>query len=100
MTLTGARSHFCAAHSLPQHSELHGHSYEVWAYTEMSLDAELWQRQVAEACRRLDHKTLGEEMATMEKIAEWMGNQLAADRVVVMRPVEGLAVEWSNENAS
>lgn len=94
MTLIGARSHFCASHKLPQHDEVHGHSYEVWAYTALPVDAEHWQRQLDDVCRELDHKMLSDEMATMERIADWIGDRLNATGVRVIRPVEGLSAEY------
>jgi 6-pyruvoyl-tetrahydropterin synthase len=92
-TLVGARAHFCAAHKLPQHAETHGHSYEVWAFTAMPVDAEQWQRDLQAVCRELDHKMLEPNLATMERIAEWIGDRINAKVIRVVRPVEGLSAE-------
>jgi 6-pyruvoyl-tetrahydropterin synthase len=96
MTLVGARAHFCAAHSLPQHPTPHGHSYEVWAYVEGGCAEEL-QRHLGEVCGGLDHKNLNDlfDAPTMETIAQFIGYGLRARKVVVSRPVEGLCAEWT-----
>lgn len=95
MMLTGARAHFCAGHRLPQHEEVHGHSYEVWAFTAGLVDVEAWQDKLEAVCGGLDHKMLDPGMATMEQLAQWFAERLDASAVRVIRPVEGLSVEWT-----
>lgn len=90
--MIGARATFCAAHKLPQHPELHGHSYEVWAYTDSGC-VEDWQTTLTLLLGDLDHKTLPPKLSTMEDIARWIGRKIAAKRVRVIRPVEGLCAE-------
>lgn len=92
--MIGARASFCAAHKLPQHAELHGHSYEVWAYTNQRFDVEAWQQRLRAAVSMLDHRTLSHDLSTMEQIAGWIGVSVLAEKVVVLRPVEGLSAEW------
>ena len=110
MMLIGAKASFCAAHSLPQHIGLHGHSYEVWAYAEGG-DAEELQVRLAAACKRLDHSVLNERLPvpTMEEIAKLIASEITVrhpheavewrpKKVVVVRPVEGLSAEYTLEN--
>lgn len=92
--MIGARATFCAAHMLPQHPEMHGHSYEVWAYTDTWDDAEEWQAFVQSVCKKLDHKTLSPGLAKMEQLAEWICEAVVAKRLIIMRPVEGLCAEF------
>lgn len=95
--LIGARAHFCAAHRLPQHDGTHGHSYEVWAYTDQPRDVEQFQRELTSACGELDHRTLNDliEDPTMENIARYLVLQIEGlNKVMVTRPVEGLSCEW------
>lgn len=95
--IIGARAHFCAGHRLPQHEEVHGHSYEVWAYTEQAIDVEMFQELVVTACKTLDHRMLNEFMAepTMENIARYLAVRInGATRVRILRPVEGLCCEY------
>lgn len=94
--MIGARATFCAAHKLPQHNEVHGHSYEVWAYTrtDWDIDAERWQQRLQRACQQLDHTTLSPMLSKMEQIAEWIAKETGAKRVSVIRPVEGLSAEF------
>lgn len=91
--MIGARATFCAAHKLPQHPQLHGHSYEVWAYTDAGVDAEEWQKKLQRVCGHLDHTTLTPELSTMEAIAKRTLEMMTAKRVRVVRPVEGLCAE-------
>lgn len=98
MTLIGARAHFCAAHTLPQHPTAHGHSYEVWAYAAGGECAEALQDDLRLVCGELDHKTLNGvvDPPTMECIAAFIGGRIRRVRkVVVIRPVEGLCAEWT-----
>lgn len=98
MMLIGARAHFCAGHSLPQHPTPHGHSYEVWAYATEGMDAEELQRAVQAACATLDHRMLNDFMPepTMENIARHIAKLMpGAARVRVVRPVEGLCAEYT-----
>ena len=110
MMLTGAKASFCAAHSLPQHVGLHGHSYEVWAYVDNG-DAESVQFRLAAACKKLDHSILNEHLnsPTMEGIAKFIADQITVrhphenvewrpKKIVVVRPVEGLSAEYTLEN--
>lgn len=94
--MIGARATFCAAHRLPQHSEIHGHSYEVWAYTTRHDDAEEWQRLLKEVCKSLDHTFLAEDLSKMEQIAQRIGKTMGAKKIVVSRPLEGLCVEMDS----
>lgn len=94
--LMGARASFCAAHKLPERPEIHGHSYEVWAYTKPEYgDVEKWQERLGRVCKKLDHTTLPRGCSTMERIAEWVAAEMGAEKVVIIRPVEGLACELS-----
>jgi 6-pyruvoyl-tetrahydropterin synthase len=98
MILVGARAQFCAGHKLPQHGDIHGHSYEVWAYVKEGPCVEELQRKLQSVCKRLDHKMLNDILSppTMEKIAEFVAANLAgAENVIVRRPLEGLTCEWS-----
>lgn len=101
MMLVGARAHFCAGHRLPQHEETHGHSYEVWAYTDQPRDVEGLQAELAAACKTLDHRMLNDVLAepTMENIARYLSLRVAGlARVRVVRPVEGLACDFITLN--
>lgn len=95
MMLTGARSHFCASHTLPEHPNVHGHSYEVWAYTDKPMNVERWHNELTAACMWLDHTLLNEkiEVPTMENIAAYLAEKLGAVKVRVIRPVEGYEAE-------
>jgi 6-pyruvoyl-tetrahydropterin synthase len=95
MILVGARSHFCCGHKLPQHKEVHGHSYEVWAYSGEPCDAEEWQFAVTMICGELDHTMLNDKIPvpTMENIALYIANEIGAIKVRIIRPVEGLEAE-------
>jgi len=95
--MIGARASFCAAHRLPQHKELHGHSYEVWAYTRTWDDVEQWQSALKQVCEKFDHRTLGPDLSKMEQLAQFIGEHLVAERVLIVRPVEGLSAEWLSE---
>lgn len=95
--LVGARSSFCCGHKLPQHKEVHGHSYEVWAYTAWPVDAEQWQSAVAKACGKLDHRMINDIIPepTMENIARHISQTLkGVSKIRVVRPVEGLSCEF------
>lgn len=96
--MIGARAFFCAAHRLPQHKELHGHSYEVWAYTDTWDDAEQWQAFVQTECKKFDHRTLGPDLSKMEQLAQYICEATVAKRVTIMRPVEGLCAEYRMED--
>lgn len=100
MMMTGAKAHFCAGHKLPQHSGIHGHSYEVWAYTIENVCVEEWQSALRSVCADLDHTMLNYVLQppTMEKIALYVAERMPkASAVRVVRPVEGLCAEWSQE---
>jgi len=94
--LVGARATFCAGHKLPQHDEVHGHSFEVWGYADDGRDVEALQRDLAAACRFLDHRMLNDVMPdpTMENIARFIAARVSVVKVVIARPVEGLACEY------
>lgn len=96
MMLTGARAHFCAGHTLPQHPMPHGHSYEVWAFIDGDICAEKWQGILRGVCAELDHKMLNDviEPPTMENIAKFIAQLIGAIEVRVIRPVEGLSAEY------
>jgi len=98
--VVGARATFCAGHRLPQHQEVHGHSYEVWGYARDGRDVEVLQRDLAAACRLLDHRMLNEIIPdpTMEAIARFVAARVdGLARVVVARPVEGFACEYDGD---
>jgi 6-pyruvoyl-tetrahydropterin synthase len=103
LMLVGARANFCAGHRLPQHAETHGHSYEVWAYTDRPCDAEMFQRELAVACKTLDHRMLNDVLAepTMENIARYLCLRVnGLVRIHVIRPVEGLACEFNSSTSA
>jgi len=94
--MIGARATFCAGHKLPQHEEVHGHSYVVWAYTDTWGDAEAWQKFLQSICAKFDHRMLGPDLGKMEQLAEVIGQNTMARRVEIKRPVEGLCCEWES----
>lgn len=91
--MIGARAHFCAGHTLPQHPKPHGHSYEVWAFEKEGGCVEDLQRRLQAICAELDHTMLDLDPPTMEHIARHIGRRLGSCRVRVVRPVEGLCAE-------
>lgn len=98
MMMVGARASFCAGHRLPQHEEVHGHSYEVWAYTDRAVDVESFQGEVSAACKTLDHRMLNDLIAspTMENIALYLSLRIKeVAKVTIVRPVEGLMCEFT-----
>lgn len=96
--MLGARAVFCAGHKLAQHASIHGHSYEVWGYTNESCDVEELQRDLAQVCLLLDHKMLNDVLPglpTMENIAVFVALHLPRlDKVIIARPLEGLSCEY------
>jgi 6-pyruvoyl-tetrahydropterin synthase len=106
MMLVGARATFCASHKLAYYDDIHGHSYEVWAYVRCSSDedfnVEALQGSLALVCKTLDHAMLNDRLSgkpTMENIAIYIAMSLEKKlrnpyRVVVSRPLEGLSCEW------
>jgi 6-pyruvoyltetrahydropterin/6-carboxytetrahydropterin synthase len=97
---------FEAAHQLPPHSGLHGHSFKVIVYLTGKPDRVFgWTHNlydveaVIEDTRKLvDHKYLndieGLEVPSLENVAAWIWRQLNArlnglDHVVVRRGLDG-----------
>jgi 6-pyruvoyl-tetrahydropterin synthase len=100
MMLVWAKAHFAAAHRLPQHEELHGHSYEVRVYVEEGACVDALQARLRQILAPLDHTTLNAIIAvpTMENIARYVGECLPeARRITVERPLEGLGCEFVPE---
>lgn len=97
MMLTGAKSWFCGSHQLPEYPAIHGHSYEVWAYTDREMNVESWKDALHAACMVLDHSLLNEiiPVPTMENIARYIAEKIGAVRVCVIRPVEGFSAEFT-----
>lgn len=96
--MIGARAHFCAGHTLPQHPKPHGHSYEVWAFEKEGGCVEDLQRRLQAVCAELDHTMLEPNLSTMEDIARYVGRMLSFRdvgpcKVRIIRPVEGLCAE-------
>lgn len=93
--LSGARTTFCASHT-DKNGRMHGHSYEVWAYWDyQSVDVDERQAQLVEHVSiNFDHRVLHEWCKRAEQIAESIGTELGAKRVVVRRPLEGLEGIW------
>lgn len=100
-----ARGIYAVTHSAPGmgRDELHGHSYEVWAYEPATgQSAEELQTKVAAACLTIDHKNLdtywGIGMGTMENMVLYFKRCLPRlAKIVIHRPVEGLGCEATFE---
>jgi 6-pyruvoyltetrahydropterin/6-carboxytetrahydropterin synthase len=97
---------FEAAHQIPPHSGLHGHSFRVVVYLTGKPDPTFgWthnlyevEATLATTKELLDHSYLndieGLELPTLENIARWIWRQLdkelsGLDRVVVRRGLDG-----------
>lgn len=105
--LVGARATFCAGHRLPQHADIHGHSYEVWAYAKVYFnrvsDVEKLQAELTAVCKTIDHRMLNDviEDPTMENIAKYfVGRMPEVYRIKILRPVEGLSCEWTDTSVA
>ena len=103
MMLIGASGLISAAHKLPNHPQIHGHTYHVWAYTDDEMtDAEQWKGMVAFACNLLDHTYLNDSLPgepTMENIARFVCDRIGAVKVRVLRP-EGYEAEYTIPSGS
>lgn len=94
MTSIGVRSHFCAAHK-DKRGRLHGHSYVVWAWFPAGRDLLDLKTHLDAAVRVFDHKELPDGLSLMEDmIGSLRINMPTATKIVIERPVEGLAAEW------
>jgi 6-pyruvoyltetrahydropterin/6-carboxytetrahydropterin synthase len=97
---------FEAAHQIPPHSGLHGHSFKVVLFLQGEPDPVFgWSHNlydveaaVEQVKRQLDHKYLnaidGLEIPSLENVARWIWQELDSrlvglDRVVVSRGFEG-----------
>ncbi len=97
---------FEAAHQIPPHSELHGHSFKVVVFLQGESDPVFgWSHNLYEVetaieqvKSQLDHKYLnaihGLEVPSLENVARWIWQELdtrlaGVDRVVVSRGFEG-----------
>jgi hypothetical protein len=104
MILTGVRGSLSCAHE-PINAdifggEIHGHSYEVWAYFENpdgSADVRIFEAELKSLLALWDHKILPPELSTGEAIAKAIGTLAKCARVEVRRPIEGYAAEWRRE---
>jgi 6-pyruvoyltetrahydropterin/6-carboxytetrahydropterin synthase len=97
---------FEAAHQIPPHSGLHGHSFKAVVYLTGEPDPVFgWTHNlnevevtVAATKRRLDHGYLNEieglQVPSLENVARWIWHQLdkelpGLDRVMLRRGVDG-----------
>ncbi len=97
---------FEAAHQIPPHSGLHGHSFKVVVFLQGEPDPVFgWSHNLYEVetaieqvKSQLDHKYLnaihGLEVPSLENVARWIWQELdtrlaGVDRVVVSRGFEG-----------
>lgn len=98
---------FEAAHALPPHSELHGHTFRINVVFSGTPDPEFgWcenldaaEERVKDVWKLLDHSYLNEieglEKPTLENLARWIWDRLlpsfpaTLDRVMVARGPEG-----------
>lgn len=100
MMMAGVTAHFCAAHQLPGDAlgqgEIHGHSYEVTAWFEMSgdRDVRVFQAALRAMLALWDHKILPAELQWCEHIARAVGTLASCVEVEVRRPLEGLHGRW------
>ncbi len=97
--LTWVQASFEAAHRLPQHPAIHGHSYLVRVYLAGEPDVETVQAALRQLLAdHLDHAMLNDRMAvpTMENIARYVAERLpGAKRVIVERPTLGVGCEYA-----
>jgi len=96
MTRTGVSAHFSAAHRLPN-GTYHGHTWEVTAWFANTFDDALsLQSRLRSVLRRFDHKTLPDNLAWGEVIAQEIGLELdGCTQVLVARRLEGILAEWT-----
>ena len=90
-TLTGVGGWFCAAHSDPVRTEIHGHTYEVVAWFEASpsRDAVVLQEALNHVLRGFDHRPLPPELTRAEAFAETIMFRLeGCVEVQINRPLE------------
>jgi 6-pyruvoyltetrahydropterin/6-carboxytetrahydropterin synthase len=97
---------FEAAHQIPPHSELHGHSFKVTVFLQGEPDPEFgWSHNlydvetaIQQVKGELDHKYLnvidGLQVPSLENVARWIFRQLdtrldGVERVVVSRGFDG-----------
>jgi hypothetical protein len=93
--LTGVRAVFCAAHYSPE-GEDHGHDYEVWAYWPAGADARHRKAQLEAMLAEFDHKRLPEGLAWDNALAPLFGGLLAAVRIRIIRPLQGIEACWES----
>jgi len=108
MTETFKEFTFEAAHQIPPHSGLHGHSFKVVVFLQGEPDPVFgWSHNLYEVesaieqvKSQLDHKYLnavaGLEVPSLENVARWLWQELdsrlvGVDRVVVSRGFDGSA---------
>jgi len=103
--LSLVKAGFCASHKDAITGNLHGHSWEVYAWfaPKVRRDLRVLQQTLATYVSALDHNILdnvfegsGVEVCD-EGIAAWLGDRLAnldCVRVRLWRPVEGIGGEW------
>jgi 6-pyruvoyltetrahydropterin/6-carboxytetrahydropterin synthase len=99
---------FEAAHQIPPHSGLHGHSFKVVVFLQGEPDPVFgWSHNlydvesaIDQVKNQLDHKYLnaidGLEVPSLENLARWLWHELdtklvGVDRVVVSRGFDGSA---------
>lgn len=104
MILTGVRGILSCAHE-PINAdvfggELHGHSYEIWAWFENpdgAADVRIFQAALGGLLKAWDHKILPPELATGEALAKAISLLAKCRKVEVRRPLEGIGAEWTAE---
>ena len=93
----GAGWYFSASHRDLIRQELHGHSYEVvaWWPADPPRDAAALQQTLKTVLTAFDHKTLPDELGTMEALAAAIGGLITdCIGVDISRPVERLHMRW------
>lgn len=97
MRTTGVGGIFSASHNSPE-GELHGHSYEVWAWFPAGPDARDLKARLDAVLADLDHQHLPDELAWGEMVAEHIGGRLdGCIEVEVRRPLERIGARWTAE---
>jgi 6-pyruvoyl-tetrahydropterin synthase len=97
--LTAVKSHFSAAHRCKETGEMHGHTWDVtvWFKNINRVDARVFKQQLESDLARWDHKTLPDELAWGEDIAEDLAKRFLVVAVEVSRPRDGISARWELE---